>query len=108
MRTMFIGNLPFELNKKEVCQSIEALVSPIAFEDLRLKTDKYTGRSKGYAFIDVEDRYYNLCVNCLKGEKVKGRQLVVGEGTPRHKKIINLTHPREYPQIFEKVVPQEC
>jgi len=108
MRTIFIGNLPFELNKKEVCQSIEALVSPIDFEDLRLKADRYNGKSKGYAFIDVEDRYYCLCTNSLRGKKVKGRQLVVGEGIPRRKKIINITHPLEFSQIFEKVVPQEC
>lgn len=108
MKTIFIANLPFEMNKKEVCEQISLLLSPLSFQDLRLKIDKYTGISKGYAFIDVEDKYYWLCMEILRDSHIKNRKLVVGEGLPRAPRMNVVSRAQEFLQVFENAIPQEA
>lgn len=98
MKTLFIGNLPYELKKKDLCKHLETLL-PFPFVDLRIVLDRYSGRSKGYAFLDVDDKYYDVFVKCLKDEWYMGRQLVVGDGKQRQKK----NNSSDYYQMLEGI-----
>ncbi len=52
MKNIFVGNLDFEATE----QSIRSLFEPYgAIERINLVTDRDTGRSRGFAFVEMTD-----------------------------------------------------
>ena len=72
---LFVGNLPFGLSDGE----LEDLFK--SFGDVtsaKVITDRRSGRSKGYGFIEMaNDNIAQEAVNGLNGADVKGRQINV-------------------------------
>ena len=80
MKSLFIGNLPWtttddELKAKfaEVCEVLSA----------RVVTDKTSGRSRGFGFVEVNDADSEKAVNAMNGAKFGDRAIVVNEARPR-------------------------
>ncbi|KPK84572.1 MAG: hypothetical protein AMS27_09570 [Bacteroides sp. SM23_62_1] len=75
--TIYVGNIPYSLKEedlKEVFKEYGNIVS------IKLITDKFTGRSKGFGFIEMEnDEQEELAINECNRKVVAGRNLVVSK-----------------------------
>lgn len=78
---IYVGNLDFKVNE----QDLEELFSEYGqVESARLITDKYSGRSKGFGFVIMEDdNEANDAIENLNGKEFKSRSMTVNEARPR-------------------------
>ncbi|MFW6352986.1 MAG: RNA recognition motif domain-containing protein, partial [Verrucomicrobiota bacterium] len=78
---IFVGNLSFD----ETEESIAELFTPYGQVDrVKLLTDFDTGRSRGTAFVSMEDASAaQAAIEALDGQDVNGRPLRVNEARPR-------------------------
>jgi len=78
---IFVGNLDFKVNEQE----LENLFSEFGnIRSTKVITDKFTGRSRGFGFVEMEDREEaEKAINALNGTSLKGREIVVNEAKPR-------------------------
>jgi RNA recognition motif-containing protein len=78
---LYVGNLPFGTTD----QDLEGLFSesgPVA--STNIITDRDTGRSRGFAFVEMESREAaEAAIQRLNGYELEGRALVVNEARPR-------------------------
>jgi RNA recognition motif-containing protein len=79
-KTVYIGNLPWSATEDD----LSALVSPHATVlSARVATDRDTGRSRGFGFVEVEDAQIQTAVDALQNMEMDGRVLTVNEAKPR-------------------------
>lgn len=80
--TLFIGNIAYEVEKRELEGIINGEVEGV--QRLSLVTDP-DGRSKGFAFADMEsEQAVQNAVNALDGYEIDGRSLTVRIGRPKN------------------------
>ena len=78
--TLYVGNLPWSLTEDElvdafsVCGQVEAA---------RIITDRETGRSRGFGFVEITEAEANKAIETMNGYELKGRKLIVNEAKPR-------------------------
>ncbi len=78
--TLYVGNLPWATTEEE----LRNLFAPhCAVVSTRIITDRETGRSRGFGFVEVEEEEVARVLNALNGMEVGGRALVVNEAKPR-------------------------
>ena len=78
---IYVGNLSFKLNDMELRRIFEEYGEVLS---VKIITDKYTGRSKGFAFIEMSnDREGQIAINELDGKELHGRQIVVNVARER-------------------------
>jgi cold-inducible RNA-binding protein len=79
MKKLYVGGLPFETTKAEM-EEMFAKFNPAS---VSLVTDKFTGRSRGFGFVEIEDdSKADEAINELNGTEVGGRSLTVNEARP--------------------------
>ena len=78
---IYVGNLDFKLTEQE----LNDLFSEFGeVESARIITDKYSGRSKGFGFVTMEDNAQATeAIESLNGREVNNRPLTVNEARPR-------------------------
>ena len=78
---IYVGNLDFEVNENELEEIFNEFGT---VSTSRIITDKYSGRSKGFGFISMEDdQEAELAIEKLNGTMLDNRKLVVNEAKPR-------------------------
>jgi cold-inducible RNA-binding protein len=78
---LFVGNLPYSATDADIRQHFGAVGDPI---QIVIPTDRDTGRPRGFAFVDYEDRgVAERAIQQLHGQPFKGRALSVSEARPR-------------------------
>lgn len=78
---IFVGSLPFSLQEADLRESFEAYGS---VDSVKIIMDKFTGRSKGYGFVEMpNDDEANNAIGALNGATVGGRTIVVNKSEPR-------------------------
>lgn len=78
---IYVGNLDFKLSEQEL---IDLFSEFGEVESARIITDKYSGRSKGFGFVTMEDSAEaNEAIEALNGREVNSRPLTVNEAKPR-------------------------
>ncbi|MFC1495838.1 RNA recognition motif domain-containing protein [Candidatus Margulisiibacteriota bacterium] len=82
-KTLYVGNLPWKMKEEELVAAIEAQAPVIA---ARIITERETGRSKGYGFVEVNDDDATKVVSAMNGADIGGRTLTVNEARPRQNK----------------------
>jgi len=80
-RKVYVGNLAFEVENAD----LERLFADHGTVDsVELITDRGTGRSKGFAFIEMSsDTEAAAAIAALDGKDVAGRALKVNEAKPK-------------------------
>ena len=81
MKRLYVGNLNFAATEDEIRSTFEAHGE---VESVHLVMDRETGRSRGFAFVEmVEEEQAEQAIAALNGSNVGGRDLVVNEARPR-------------------------
>ncbi len=78
---IYIGNLPFNLGEEDLREIFEEYGEVAS---AKIIMDKFTGRSKGFGFIEMEDdAEANKAIEELNNAEVAGRNIKVNESKPR-------------------------
>lgn len=78
---IYVGNLDFKVNEHD----LEKLFSEYgAVSSVKIITDKYSGRSKGFGFVEMEvQEEAKKAIQALDGSSYGNRKMVVNEARPR-------------------------
>lgn len=79
-KTLYVGNLPWSASEESLADAFRPHGTVISS---RIITDKETGRSRGFGFVEVEDEDAEKMISAMNGSEVGGRQVVVNEAKPR-------------------------
>ena len=82
VKTLYVGNLPWTATNDQLVQAFEAQ-APIL--SARVITDRETGRSKGFGFIEVADEDAEKVIKAMSGASIAGRPVTVSEARPKQK-----------------------
>jgi len=78
---IFVGNLAFSATDHALRQLFEAYG---VVDEIRVITDRDTGRSKGFGFVEMPDSAAaQAAIQGLQGKELDGRALTVNEAKPR-------------------------
>ena len=78
---IYVGNLSYEVTEQELQGAFEAFGQ---VESVNIIKDKFSGRSKGFGFVEMPDKANaQSAINELNGKELKGRSLNVNEARPR-------------------------
>lgn len=79
-KTLYVGNLPWSIDDSALLEAFREHGNVLSS---RIITDKETGRSRGFGFVEVEDADAEKLVSMMNGTDFGGRQLVVNEARPK-------------------------
>ncbi len=86
-KKLYVGNLPFSVTEDSLSNSFSAFGT---VNSIRLITDRDTGRSKGFGFVEMSsDEEGARAIDELNGTQMDGRALTVSEAKPREAKSQN-------------------
>lgn len=81
MKNLYVGNLPHSTTEAELRNIFEAHG---AVEKVSLMTDRDTGRSRGFAFVEMTDASAaDKAIAALNGTELGGRALTINEAKPK-------------------------
>ncbi len=81
MKKLYVGNLPFTTTEEDIK---ELFVPHGEVSSVKLITDRDTGRSRGYAFIELDDAAADKAIEALNGSDFGGRNLKVNAARERN------------------------
>jgi RNA recognition motif-containing protein len=81
---LYVGNLPYSATES----SLNELFSQFgAVDSVKLITDRDTGRSKGFGFVEMAtDEEAQKAISELNGREMQGRRLNVNEARPQERR----------------------
>jgi RNA recognition motif-containing protein len=81
MMKLYVGNLPYSATEEEL-RSTFSSYGEVSSVDLI--TDKFTGRSKGFAFVEMsENSAADAAIKALNETSMGGRNIKVNQAKPR-------------------------
>ncbi|GAA0450482.1 RNA recognition motif domain-containing protein [Streptomyces stramineus] len=79
-KKLYVGNLSYQTTEGD----LSTLFGEIgAVRSVNVITDRDTGRSKGFAFVEMDDADAAQAVAQLNNREIDGRNLAVNEARPR-------------------------
>lgn len=79
-KKLYVGNLPFSATEQSLT---EAFSQCGVVESAKIITDRDTGRSKGFGFVEMaSDAEAQEAINKFNGAEYEGRPLTVNEARP--------------------------
>jgi cold-inducible RNA-binding protein len=83
-KKLYVGNLSYSVSNSELEQIFSAHGT---VESAHVITDRDTGRSKGFGFVEMgTDQQAQAAIAALHGKEVGGRSLTVNEARPREER----------------------
>lgn len=80
-KKLYVGNLPFSVTEGYLSDMFAQIGT---VETVRLITDRDSGRSKGFGFVEMSsDEEADKAIAEFDGKEVEGRQLTVNEARPQ-------------------------
>ncbi len=80
-KKLYVGNLSYSIGNSELERLFEAHG---AVRSAQVITDRDTGRSKGFGFVEMgSDQEAQAAIAALNGKEVEGRALTVNEARPQ-------------------------
>jgi cold-inducible RNA-binding protein len=81
VKNIFVGNLSFSSTEESIRSMFERYG---AVNSARIMTDRDTGRSRGFAFVEMENETEaDQAITALNGSTVDGRAINVNEARPK-------------------------
>ena len=78
-KKLYVGNLSFQTSEDELRQAFGQYGT---VNTAQMVTDRETGRSRGFAFVEMADGA-DEAIRALNGAQLDGRTLTVNEAKPR-------------------------
>lgn len=79
-KRLYVGGLPYETTEDELKQVFGEVG---AVTSTNIIMDKFTGRSRGFGFVEMSsDDEADKAVETLNGKEIGGRTIVVNEARP--------------------------
>lgn len=79
-KTLYVGNLPWATTEEELVAAFSQYAQVVS---ARIITDRETGRSRGFGFVEVNEEDAENAINALNGTLLGGRPITVNEAQPR-------------------------
>ncbi|AFV03611.1 RNA-binding protein region RNP-1 [Dehalobacter sp. UNSWDHB] len=79
-KTLYVGNLPWSTTSEELTEYFARFGNVIGS---RIITDRETGRSRGFGFVEVASEDAERLAEELNGSEFNDRSLTVNEARPR-------------------------
>jgi RNA recognition motif-containing protein len=81
-KKLYVGSLPYKLTEEELKEVFSPFGSVVS---VRIITDKMTGKSKGFGFVEMEtEEMAQKAIEATHGSELYGRML-----------IVNIAHPEQ-------------
>lgn len=80
VKTLYFGNLPWSTTDEDLAALVSQYGEVIS---ARIATDRDTGRSRGFGFVEVPADAADAVISGLSGYGLGGRELTVNEARPR-------------------------
>ncbi|MBI5699023.1 RNA-binding protein [Candidatus Saganbacteria bacterium] len=80
MKSLFVGNLPWSVTEADLQAKFAEFGNVIS---ARVVTDKFSGKSRGFGFVDMEDADAEKAMAGLAGYKWDNREITVNEAKPK-------------------------
>ena len=78
---LYVGNLNYDMTEDELRN---AFAEHGEVQTAKIITDKFTGRSRGFGFVEMASQEAgSAAMENMNGKDMGGRQLVVNEARPR-------------------------
>lgn len=88
-KSLYVGNLPWSATEESLRELFQN-DADVTVESVRLVTDRETGRSRGFGFVEVADDQVERAIEKLNGVEFGSRTLTINEARPREER------PRRY------------
>ncbi len=82
-KTLYVGNLPWSTTQEDLTELVAPYGEVIS---ARITTDRETGRSRGFGFVEVPADSAEAAINALNGAVYGDRPLTVNEARPREER----------------------
>jgi len=80
-KKLYVGGLPYSISDKQL---EELFAKHGAVESARVITDRMTGRSKGFGFVEMSSQAEaQTAIDKVNGTSLEGRSLTVNEAKPQ-------------------------
>jgi cold-inducible RNA-binding protein len=77
---IYVGNLPYSADEASISKLFEEFGE---VQSVRLITDRYTGKLKGFGFIEMEQSGGRKAIEALNEHEIDNRKIVVNEARER-------------------------
>ncbi|MBL0333683.1 MAG: RNA-binding protein [Chlorobiota bacterium] len=79
---IYVGNLSWGASEQDLFQAFSAFGEVVS---AKIVTDKITGRSRGFGFIEMaNDNEGKAAIEGMNGQDIRGREITVNEARPRN------------------------
>lgn len=83
-KKLYVGNLSYSVKNEDLEQAFSSFG---AVTSATVLTDRDTGRSKGFGFVEMSnDNEATEAINSMNGRELSGRALIVNEARPREER----------------------
>ena len=82
-KKIYVGNLSFQTTEHDLSVLFEQ-IGPV--ESVTIITDRDTGRSKGFGFVEMGNEDAEQAIAQLNGRQIDGRTLTVNAARPREER----------------------
>ncbi len=81
---LYVGNLPYTITQSR----LQEMFSPFgALGEVTVISDKFSGRSKGFGFVEFENaEEAKVAIEKLNGTDLDGRNIIVNEARPKEER----------------------
>ena len=78
---IYVGNLSYKVTEENLTQEFEEYGE---VSSVKVIVDKYTGQSKGFGFVVMDDKDNAMkAIEGLNGKEIDNREIVVNEARPK-------------------------
>ena len=85
-KKIYVGNLSYQTTEGDLTNLFEQVGQ---VDSVNVITDRDTGRSKGFAFVEMSSEDADKAIGQFNGKEVDGRTLTVNEARPREERSGN-------------------
>jgi RNA recognition motif-containing protein len=79
MKKLYVGNLPYDYDDRKVAELFSKYGT---VESAKVIMDRDTGRSKGFGFVEMDNKGATKAMTEIDGKEIDSRTLKVSEAKP--------------------------